>query len=606
MKLISLLTLLMVMTVRGADRPHVLWITSEDNGPQLGCYGDRDADTPHLDRLASRGVRFRRVWSVAPVCAPARTALISGVYPHSSGGLHMRSQVPLPDGWRLYPQFLREAGVYCTNNAKEDYNVAVRGKVWDESSKRAHWRNRGAGQAFFAVFNIELTHESQVRKRPHRAVHDPAAVRLPSYWPDLPEVRQDWAQYHDRMTEMDARVGELLREVEEAGLAGETIVIYCGDHGPGLPRCKRTPMDSGLRVPLLMHFPEKWRHLAPEGYAEGRELMQLVDFTDFAPTFLSLYGLEIPGWMQGRAFAGQRRAERRSYVFGMRDRMDERYDPVRSVSDGRWVHVRHFFTHRPAGQRVAYQFETPMTRAWHRLAGEQSLPEAQAAFWKPHAAEELYDLENDPDEVKNLAGDPRSGEVLARMRSALREQEERVGDVSLLPEAEMLRLSAGGSPYAMARADGEFRFAEVVRAAFAASGPGLSAEEIGKLLRHSEAGVRWWGAMGCRMRPDLAEAGRGRLGELLADENPSVRVAAAEALRGTDAAVAVLLKSADLLLPSDYFDALRALNALEDLGEARVGQLRGELAKLPVRSGRPLPRGGDYIERMLKHLGVRP
>jgi uncharacterized sulfatase len=605
MKLISLLTLLVVMTVRGADRPHVLWITSEDNGPQLGCYGDRDADTPNLNRLASRGVRFRRVWSVAPVCAPARTALISGVYPQSSGGLHMRSQVPVPDDWRFYPQFLREAGMYCTNNAKEDYNLEVRGKVWDESSKRAHWRNRGAGQAFFAVFNIELTHESQVRKRPHRVVHDPAAVRLPSYWPDLPEVRQDWAQYHDRMTAMDGRVGELLREVEEAGLAGETIVIYCGDHGPGLPRCKRTPMDSGLRVPLLMHFPEKWRHLAPAGYAEGGELTQLVDFTDFAPTFLSLYGLEIPGWMQGRAFAGQRRAEPRRYVFGMRDRMDERYDPVRSVSDGRWVYVRNFFTHRPAGQRVAYQFETPMTRAWHRLAREKPLPEAQAAFWKPHPAEELYDLENDPDEVKNLAGDPGSGEVLARMRSALREQEELVGDVSLLPEAEMLRLSAGGSPYAMARAGGSFRFAEVVRSAFEASRPGISAEEIGTLLRHSEAGVRWWGAMGCRMRSDLAEAERGRLGEMLAEENPGVRVAAAEALRGTDAAVAVLLKSADLL-QSDYYDALRALNSLEDLGEERVGQLRGELMKLPVKSGRPLPRGGDYLERMLKHLGVRP
>jgi uncharacterized sulfatase len=605
MKLISLLTLLVVMTVRGADRPHVLWITSEDNGPQLGCYGDRDADTPNLNRLASRGVRFRRVWSVAPVCAPARTALISGVYPQSSGGLHMRSQVPVPDDWRFYPQFLREAGMYCTNNAKEDYNLDVRGKVWDESSKRAHWRNRGAGQAFFAVFNIELTHESQVRKRPHRVVHDPAAVRLPSYWPDLPEVRQDWAQYHDRMTAMDGRVGELLREVEEAGLAGETIVIYCGDHGPGLPRCKRTPMDSGLRVPLLMHFPEKWRHLAPAGYAEGGELTQLVDFTDFAPTFLSLYGLEIPGWMQGRAFAGQRRAEPRRYVFGMRDRMDERYDPVRSVSDGRWVYVRNFFTHRPAGQRVAYQFETPMTRAWHRLAREKPLPEAQAAFWKPHPAEELYDLENDPDEVKNLAGDPGSGEVLARMRSALREQEELVGDVSLLPEAEMLRLSAGGSPYAMARAGGSFRFAEVVRSAFEASRPGISAEEIGTLLRHSEAGVRWWGAMGCRMRSDLAEAERGRLGEMLAEENPGVRVAAAEALRGKDAAVAVLLKSADLL-QSDYYDALRALNSLEDLGEERVGQLRGELMKLPVKSGLPLPRGGDYMERMLKHLGVRP
>jgi uncharacterized sulfatase len=605
MRLILIAMMLAAACGYGAERPNVLWITSEDNGPQLGCYGDKDAVTPNLDRLASRGVRFRRAWSVAPVCAPARTALISGVYPNSSGGLHMRSGVAVPGEWRMYPQLLREAGIYCTNNAKEDYNVEVRGKVWDESSKRAHWRQRGAGQAFFAVFNIELTHEGQVRKRPHEPVHAPEAVRLPAYWPDIPEVRTDWAQYHDQMSAMDARVGALLRELEEAGLAGETIVIYCGDHGPGLPRCKRTPCDSGLRVPLLMHFPAKWRHLAPRGYEEGRELAQLVDFTDFAPTFLSLYGIAIPGWMQGKAFAGEGRAEERRYIFGMRDRMDERYDPVRSVTDGRWVYVRNFFTHRPAGQRVAYQFETPMTRAWHRLAGEQKLPPAQAAFWEPHPAEELHDLEADPDEVRNLAGDPGSRAALDRMREALRTHVDSIGDVCLLPEAEMLRLSAGSSPYEMARRDGKFRFGEVVRAAFAASGPGLAGEECRQLLRHPEASVRWWGAMGCRMNPALAEAQHGRLAELLTDENPSVRVAAAEALRDTEAATAVLLKAADLM-ESDYFDALRALNAIEDLGKERVGALRRQLTELPVKYGRPIPRGGDYIERMLSHLGVLP
>ena len=195
--------LLFTTALIAAERPNVLWLTSEDNGPQLGCYGDTFAQTPELDRLAARGLRYNKVWSVAPVCAPARTALITGIYPSSSGGLHMRSEVRLPEGMKLFPVTLREAGYYCTNNAKEDYNLEGLGKVWDESSGRAHWRNRAAAQPFFAVFNFTTTHESQVRKRPHKAVHDAAKVPLPPYWPDAPEVRQDWAQYYDNMTRMD-------------------------------------------------------------------------------------------------------------------------------------------------------------------------------------------------------------------------------------------------------------------------------------------------------------------------------------------------------------------------------------------------------------------
>ena len=199
--------------------PNILWITSEDNGPALGAYGDNFADTPNLDALAALGMIYRNSWSNAPVCAPARTTIISGVYPPSLGAQHMRSMVPMPDGMKMYPQFLREAGYYCTNNSKEDYNLVKPGEVWDESSREAHWRNRhDSTQPFFAIFNFTTTHESQIRSRPHEQKHDPAGVPIPAYHPDVPEVRQDWAQYYDKMTEMDTQAGEILQQLKEVGL----------------------------------------------------------------------------------------------------------------------------------------------------------------------------------------------------------------------------------------------------------------------------------------------------------------------------------------------------------------------------------------------------
>src|SRR3954469_9751328 len=297
-------------------RPNILWITSEDNGPSLGCYGDTYATTPILDALDARGVIYMHCWSNAPVCAPARTAIISGVYPSSTGSEHMRSAVPMPPFMRMYPQILREAGYYCTNNSKEDYNLEKPGKVWDESSARAHWKNRKAGQPFFAVFNHLVSHESQIRKRPHTPVHDPAKVRVPAYHPDTPEVRQDWAQYYDKLTEMDALAGGNLRELAEAGVADDTIVFYYGDHGPGMPRCKRSACNSGLQVPLIVYIPPKFKHLAPRDYAPGGRSERLVSFVDLAPTLLSLVGVKPPQWMQGRAFMGEFVAEPNEFLHG--------------------------------------------------------------------------------------------------------------------------------------------------------------------------------------------------------------------------------------------------------------------------------------------------
>src|SRR5688572_20038778 len=361
-----------------ADKPNILWLTSEDHGPEMGCYGDANARTPNVDALAAKGMIFRRAWSNHPVCAPARTTIVAGMYGESTGAIHMRSMVAMPAGAKMYPELLREAGYYATNNQKEDYNLPKTPRTWDESSAQAHWRKRRAGQPFFAVFNSTKSHESQIRTRPHTAIADPAKMRVPAYHPDTPEVRQDWAQYYDKVSEADADAGARLKEIEEAGLADETIVFYYGDHGSGMPRSKRWPSDSGLHVPLVVYFPAKWKHLAPKEYQPGGKSDRMVSFVDLAPTVLSIAGVRPPSWMQGHAFAGPFQTEPQPYLYGARGRMDERFDGVRSITDGRYVYLRNFYPHVSQAQRVSYQFETPTTRVWRELFDQRKTNEAQS------------------------------------------------------------------------------------------------------------------------------------------------------------------------------------------------------------------------------------
>ena len=353
-----------------ADRPNILWISSEDHGPHMGCYGDTYATTPNVDKLAAKGMLYSHVWSCAPVCAPARTTLISGMFPPSTGGEQMRSLVPFPAGKKMYPQLLREAGYYCSNNSKEDYNLAKPGEVWTESSGKAHWKNRPTGQPFFAIFNDEHSHESKIRTRPHTAIHDPAKVRVPAYHPDTPEVRQDWAQYYDIVSEVDAVAGGRLKELEDAGLTEDTIVFYWADHGSGMPRNKRWPCNSGLQVPLVVYIPEKFKELRPPEYKAGGKSDRLVSFVDFAPTMCSLVGVKPPEWMQGHAFLGKFIEAPQPFIYGFRGRMDERYDLVRSATDGRYVYLRNYMPHVSQGQHVDYQFQTPTTAVWRKLSSK--------------------------------------------------------------------------------------------------------------------------------------------------------------------------------------------------------------------------------------------
>ncbi len=610
--LVCILLLCSAMVALAANKPNILWISSEDHGPHMGCYGDKYATTPNVDKLATKGMLYSHVWSCAPVCAPARTTLISGMYPPSTGGEHMRSLVPFPAGKKMYPQLLREAGYYCSNNSKEDYNLAKPGEVWNESSKQAHWKNRPTGQPFFAIFNDEHSHESKIRVRPHTAIHDPAKVRVPAYHPDTPEVRQDWAQYYDIVSEVDAIAGQRLKELEDAGLADDTIVFYWADHGSGMPRNKRWPCNSGLQVPLVVYIPEKFKELRPPEYKAGGKSDRLVSFVDFAPTLLSLANVKPPEWMQGHAFLGKFIEAPQPFIYGFRGRMDERYDLVRSVTDGRYVYLRNYMPHVSQGQHVSYQFQTPTTAVWRKLYDEGKLNAAQSIFWnKPKTPEELYDLQSDPDEVHNLAGSAAHQETLAKLRKAQQDLARKIRDVGFVPEGERLARSAGSSPYDFGHDDAKYPFERVFATADLASMMKPEAvPQLRKAMSDGDSAVRYWATMGMLMRgaPAVKEA-HDDLQKALADSSAYVRSAAAWALGeyGSEADLKAALKTLGELAPSgknDVFTSLAALTVIDNLGMKAAG-LRDSIPTWSAKGESPDPRYNSYVPRLLKDISIR-
>ena len=591
-----------------AKRPNILWLVNEDHGPHVGCYGDSYATTPTFDALAAKGLRYKHCWSNAPVCAPSRTTLICGLYASSAGGEHMRSSVPFPAGKKAYPELLRDAGYYCTNSAKEDYNLSFPGKIWDESSRKAHWKNRPEGVPFMAVFNSEKSHESQIRKVPHTLVHDPAKARVPAYHPDTPEVRHDWAQYYDGVTAADADAGARLKELEDAGLAEDTIVFYYADHGSGMPGSKRWPINRGLHVPLVIYIPEKFADLRPPEYKAGGVSERLVSFVDFAPTLCSLAGVPPPEWLQGHAFLGSFAAPPQPFMFGFRGRMDERVDCIRSATDGRFVYVRNFRPDKIYGQHLEYMWQTPTTRVWEQMFKDGKLNEAQAYFWKAKPAEELYDLTSDRDEIHNLAAAPEHSAVLEKLRTALRGNEARIRDAGLLPEGEMHRRSAGSTPYDFAHDGAQFDFAKLYAIADLASSPAPEATPaLITALADADSGVRCWAALGLLMRgPDAVKTARDALTKALDDAAPDVRLTAAEALgrHGSDADLArvlpLLAQAADWSR-NDVFTTMAALNAITALGE-KAAPLAGAIKALPTKGPSPAARFNEYVPRLLEEL----
>lgn len=444
--------------------PNILWISAEDLSPNLGCYGDTYAVTPNIDNFATQAVRYTNVYSHSPVCAPARSGIITGMYPTTIGTHQMRCKGVLPAYVKCFTEYLRAAGYYCTNNVKTDYQFDPPQTAWDECSNKAHWRNRPQGQPFFAVFNIITSHESQIRNRssqmlrringlqPHEK-HDPAKAILPSYYPDTPLVRQDWAQYYDVVTLMDKEAGDILKQLEDDMLADNTIVWFWGDNGRGLPRGKRWIYDSGIKVPLIIRIPEKFRMFAspssPDTLNPGIVNDDLVAFIDFAPTMLSLTGIKIPKHIQGQPFLGPQKAKPRKYIFAARDRMDEAYDLIRGVRDKRYKYIRNYMPHITYAQDIEYMNQMPTMQEMRRLNVEGKLTGPQKLYFlETKPIEELYDTAADPDEVNNLAADPEYKAILQRMRKVHQKWMKDTGDVGLIPEPEFDELK---------RPDGKFQ-----------------------------------------------------------------------------------------------------------------------------------------------------
>lgn len=614
-RLVKHLTLLLAGLLAGAlgaaERPNILWITSEDNAANwLGCYGNKEAHTPRLDALAAEGLRFTRAYSNAAVCAVARSTILNGAYAVSQGTQHMRSRHPIPARYKPYVACLREAGYYCTNNSKTDYNFKGDDRaIWDECSGKAHYKNRPAGKPFFAIFNLTISHESSLfpakvrasRKRgeiPPQPRIDPAMVTVPPHLPDLPEMRLDIAIYHDVITALDKQVGELLDELSQAGLADDTIVFYYADHGGITPRGKRYLKDTGMRVPMIVRVPEKWRSMSR--FAAGQTVDECVAFVDLAPTLLSLIGLERPPQMQGRAFLGLKRVEPAgdAMVFLFADRFDEIYGMRRGLTDGRWKYIRRFTPHLPAAPYSEYQFGQPAWSAWRQAWRDGKLDGRFKSLWEPEQpVEELFDTQADPWELQNLAGEPAHAGRLATMRARLKETMAATRDTGLIPEPMFAEL-ARGRPVADFAAGTSIDLPGTLDLAFTASA--RDADHLPVLrqaLGSPDPLMRYWAAHGCLILGKQAGPAAEDLQQLLADPQSAIRTSAAFALarlgrrnQAIDALVAELDKA-----PNQHA-ALLVVNTLTHLGAET------EVPKAWIRKTLANKQSGEYLRRFAERL----
>ncbi len=545
-------------------QPNILCLVSEDHSPFIGAYGDTLARTPVIDALAKKGLLYRHAYASAPVCAPSRFGILTGCYPESCGpAQNMRAVAKLPEKLRTYPEYLRSMGYYCTNNDKTDYNCDVDPRrIWDESSRAAHWRDRPEGKPFMAVFNYMTTHESRLFKpQPTLGAVRPDQVTIPRYLPDTPEMRTDFASYYNLITQMDGEIGARLAELEADGLAEDTIIFYYSDHGGALPRSKRYCYEEGLAAALVVSLPPKWQHLSP--LPMGSQVNYPVSLIDLAPTLLSLIDIPRPAQMHGQAFLGTQTGKRSPYAFGMRNRMDERYDFVRTVTDGRYRYIRNYMPHRPWGMHSAFEWIAKGYQSWDRARLAGDLTPAQLRFFGTKPFEELYDLASDPHQMTNLVASRDQAGTLATLRKALDRHMLAIRDNGFIPEGE----PAEG--YAESRNEADYPLSAVMTlAGVAARGEPRNLARLRAMLKHRNPVMRYWAATGLVILGDRAALAQTDLAGLASsDPSPAVRVAAAEALcRSGGLQDGLPLLSAAIGAGTPMPSRLMALNALDGLG----------------------------------------
>ena len=560
-------------------RPNIVWLSCEDISPHIGCFGDEHAITPSIDKLAREGVRYTNAFTTAGVCAPCRSGIITGMYQTTIGTHHMRCDAKLPPMIKAFSTYLRRAGYYCTNNSKTDYQTGDLRDAWNESGGKAHWRNREKQQPFFSVFNFTGCHESGIAgESKYKSVtaqlkpsqrQDPEKLNLPPYYPDTPIVREDWKRNYELIAAMDAWAGDLIEQLKEDGLYENTIIFFWSDHGAGLPRAKRWLYDSGTHIPLVVRIPEKFR--SGEQGKPGSINDHLVSSIDFGPTAMNLAELKIPEHMQGQPFLGPNPPKPREYVFGARDRMDERYDIIRSVRDKRYRYIRNYEPLKTYYQYMNTPEEGATMKEIRRVHAEGKLPPAARLFMaerKP--VEELYDLQDDPHEINNLADDPKYAGRLKRMREVHLKWVKQTRDLGLMPEPELVeREKKYGSRYAILRqVHGDALNSRLgTIAALASEGKGALPELIAA-MDDEDAAIRYWGATGIGNIGADAKAAGGKMTAALEDESVSVKVAAARALCFMGKPERALPVLVETLRGQDTWGRLQAAIVLDSIGEA--------------------------------------
>ena len=572
----------------GVDQPNIIWITAEDMSPTLGCYGDNYARTPNIDKLCAQSIKYTHAFATSPVCSPSRACLINGLIASSQGSHQMRSDYPLPDYMLGFPKILRDKGYFTSNNVKTDYNSGHADKIieasWDQNSHTAHWRNRKDEQPFFSIFNIMTSHQSRSMvwsekkfkndvqsKLTKEEIHDPTLAPIPPYYPDTPIIRKTVARYYDCVTAMDKKVGELLKQLDEDNLLEETIIFFYSDHGSGMPRHKRIPLDSGLHVPLLVKIPEKFKSLAPHN--NGSSINRLVTFEDFGPTVLSLLDISQPSYMKGIPFLGHNNAAPRKYAFAHRDRIDEVIDMSRSVRSHRYLYVRNYMPNLSWNQQSAWPDQGEINHEFYKIGKDVQglkLSAAQFHFVGPtKAKEELYDCVADPQNLFNLANSPLHKKILSEMREAHREYLVRSKDLGFIPELELARIASTKPPYDWAK---ETKYSPLGHMAAADLVGTTNVQKIIKSANSKDAGISYWGAIALSSLSKLNGKAITTLNGLLDSQHVNISLTAASALIRHD--------SGDI---EKAFDTLRGhLHSEDDLTvlfAARTTEMLGHKAK---------------------------
>lgn len=601
--------------VSGAERPNIVWLVTEDNSAAwLRLYHPAGAPMPNIERLAAHGIVFGNAFANAPVCSVSRSTIISGCYAPRLGVQYHRAYrgVPMPRGLRMFPWYLRRAGYYTTNNSKEDYNFAPAEKagVWDESSNRATYRNRPTGQPFFHVQNYGATHESSLHPTapgfsdPPKT--DPASVTIFPVHPDTEIFRHAYARYLDRHAEVDRQMGGLLAQLESDGLLEDTFIFYYGDHGGILPRSKGYAYNDGLQVPMIVYIPENWRHLAP--VAPGGRLEGFVQFVDLSATVLNLAGVPLPGGMDGRPFLGQgvqrSELETRDIAYGHADRFDEKYDLVRTLRKGRYRYVRNYQPFNVDALFNHYRYLQPAYREWLERFRAGRLNAEQRAFFEARPPESLFDLETDPHEAKDLAGDPAYGAMLEGLRSELQAWVKGMPDLSFIPEPDFLREGIG-DPVGYGREQKQ-KISRLVDIADLALLPFESARApIANALASADAHDRYWGLIVCSRFGSVAE-GFEEAARRLAEGDPSllVRVRAAEFLALSGAADYAPLLEKALLSSKDPFELALMLNSVVLLRDFTEGFSLDLSRFMESLKGSPLVET-DTVRRRVEYLSGR-